>query len=158
AESRQETARHGANHEDDRVREHGPVKDRVGEYAAVVRESDEGLLWVEEAPAPEARVGADQDGDNLERDQDRERGQDEHEHEALARAEPPSGALHARRAGAAAQVRAAISLVCLAPSSSVALMFSRGAIDLNFARGPMMNCVTLILPATLDCLGSLNFP
>src|SRR5437016_5020430 len=109
-------------------REHGPVKDRVGEDAAVVREPDEGLLWVEEAPAPEARVGADQDGDNLERNQDRERGQDEHEHEALARAEPPSGALHARRAGAAAQVRAAISLVCLAPSSSVALMFSRGPV------------------------------
>src|SRR6266536_3626542 len=35
---------------------------------------------------------------------------------------------------------------------------SRQAMDLNFARGPMMNGATEILPATFDCLGSLNFP
>src|SRR2546425_798197 len=35
---------------------------------------------------------------------------------------------------------------------------SRQAMDLNFARGPIGNEATLIFPATLDCLGSLNFP
>ena len=31
---------------------------------------------------------------------------------------------------------------------------SRQAMDLSFARGPMMNGATEILPATFDCLGS----
>jgi len=35
---------------------------------------------------------------------------------------------------------------------------SRQAMDLNLARGPIGKEATLILPATFDCLGSLNFP
>src|SRR5262245_26287771 len=35
---------------------------------------------------------------------------------------------------------------------------SRQAMDLTFERGPIGNEATLILPATFDCLGSLNLP
>src|SRR5207247_11350886 len=59
------------------------------------------------------------------------------------------------------QLRSSLAAFFLAASTWIGIAQahrSRHAIHLNFARGPMLNCVTLILPATLDCLGSLNFP
>src|SRR2546422_11082813 len=59
------------------------------------------------------------------------------------------------------QLRSSLAAFFLAARTWIGIAQAHGArhaVDLNFARGPIMNGVTLILPATLDCLGSLNFP
>src|SRR2546425_941992 len=59
------------------------------------------------------------------------------------------------------QLRRSLAAFFLAESTWIGMAHaqaSRQAIDLNFARGPIGNDATLILPATFDCLGSLNLP
>src|SRR2546423_5359929 len=59
------------------------------------------------------------------------------------------------------QLSSSLAVFFLAGSTWIGMAHaqaSRQAMDLNFARGPMGNEATEILPATLDCLGSLNLP